>query len=238
VPRCPGRAHQGPWPSPLFKALPRTPGAHQSCSHGPSARSPSPCRCLRRLSLTAPRPPDAPLLRRFLPSRNCPGTPRCGKEHRRSLFPLFPTFPHARFLAEAPRPRATAVHPSPTSVLPTRASRRDPCSARVLPVQLTIETEPGRPFTAKCGESAAVCRRRRRPAPPPRAASQSRPSNLDPTVYIRSRPGSNNPIPVNPRIFCTLAPEFYRNQPAVQGSSKVFTNRSFFFCLSPYLFLK
>jgi hypothetical protein len=115
------------------------------------------------------------------------GALRCGKEHRRPVFPLFPAFPHARLLIVATVPRDATMRPSPAPVSPTRASRCDPHSAHNLPVQPAIETESGRPFTAKSNEStAARCRLPSLPAPAPpsvppqpRAAVRSRSDGLD-----------------------------------------------------------
>jgi hypothetical protein len=133
---------------------------------------------------------DCPTRRRSAAFRHraiAPEAPRCGKEHRRPFFPLFLAFSRTRFLAGVATPRASVVRPSPASVLPTRASRCDRRSACVLPVQLMIETERGRPFTTKSGKSAtARCRLPSPPAPAPppmppqlRAAVQSTSNGLD-----------------------------------------------------------
>jgi hypothetical protein len=70
---------------------------------------------------------------------------------------------------------------------------------------------------------------RRRSAPSP----ASLPLDPDPTVQIRFNPSQTDLIPVNPWSSCSLALKFSGNQPAVHVSSKVFTDRSFFFCLGP-----
>ena len=127
---------------------------------------------------------------------------RRSKDRRSSFFPFPLALLLAELLAGALAPPCIVAGPVAVSESSSRARHRARRRRRVLPGQPALESVTWRPFSADAGDPAAAHRR----APPPHRPILSEPSDPNPTIQIRSKPGSNQTHTGQPLAFLQKRP--------------------------------